>query len=74
MNRVMFLETGNKNYLRVDIRRISDGYIMNQEFVRWDDTEWVNYKRKKGAGRILEGDIITFFGDFKGIKTYTSVS
>ena len=38
-----------------------------------DETFWLNYQRKAGESRFLENDVITFYGDFLGIKQYTAV-
>lgn len=40
----------------------------------WDDTIYVDYKRKDdNESRVLEDDIVTVYGEIKGIKTYTAV-
>lgn len=39
----------------------------------WSDTIFATVELPKSADRILEGDIMTFYGDCKGLYTYTSV-
>lgn len=39
----------------------------------YDDTVYVIYDNYGSDSRILEDDIVTFYGEFTGLKTYTSV-
>lgn len=39
----------------------------------WSDTMYVTYIPASGEGRILEDDIITFYGEMQPLKTYTTV-
>lgn len=40
----------------------------------WDDTIYVDYKRKDdNESRVLDDDIVTVYGEIKGIKDYTAV-
>lgn len=39
----------------------------------WSDTVYVTYKLPEGAPRILEDDIVTFYGICTGTETYTTV-
>ncbi len=40
----------------------------------YDDTVYITYTLKEGEGRILEDDLIFFYGTYKGLLTYTSAS
>jgi hypothetical protein len=62
---VQVLEMGSKTAMRVNVTK--------GEYGIWDDTVWVNYTRKSGESRILEDDIIKFWGTVKGRRTYTAV-
>jgi ABC-type multidrug transport system fused ATPase/permease subunit len=59
------IESGNYIALLVNVTK--------DEFNVWDDTIFVNYQKANGESRILENDIITFWGTVKGLKTYKSV-
>ena len=40
----------------------------------WKDTVWVEYRKKvPDERRILDDDILTFWGEYKGIMSYTAV-
>lgn len=39
----------------------------------WSDTVYVTYKLPEGSPRILEDDIVTFYGICTGTETYTTV-
>lgn len=39
----------------------------------YDDTVFLNYIPQEGENRILEDDIITFYGTYSGLYTYTSI-
>ncbi|MCM1544475.1 MAG: zinc ribbon domain-containing protein [Ruminococcus sp.] len=56
---------GNSVIYRIDVTQDEYGY--------WDDTVYVTYELPDGAPRILEDDIVTFYGECKGTKSYTSV-
>ncbi len=59
-------ESGKRVVLRVNVTR--------GEYGIWDDTVYVDYQRKDdNESRVLEDDIITMYGEIKGIKDYTAV-
>lgn len=59
-------EDGNTITLRVNVNK--------NEYGTWEDTCYVEYvKKTENESRILENDIITLYGEFKGIKNYTAV-
>lgn len=59
-------ENGKKVVLRVNVTK--------GKYEIWDDTVYVDYKRKDdNESRILEGDIVTMYGEIKGLKNYTAV-
>ncbi|MBR4724139.1 MAG: hypothetical protein IK072_05365 [Clostridia bacterium] len=59
-------EAGRYITLRVDVTKGQYGI--------WDDTVYVDYRRiDNNESRILEDDIITMYGQIKGIKTYETV-
>ena len=40
----------------------------------WDDTVYVEYiSLDDSMPRVLEDDIVTFYGEYKGLKTYTTI-
>lgn len=48
--------------------------VTKDEYGLYDDTIYVDYTPKSsGEERILEDDIITIYGDFEGLTSYTSV-
>ncbi|MDD6526976.1 MAG: zinc ribbon domain-containing protein [Oscillospiraceae bacterium] len=47
--------------------------VTKDEYDFWDDTVYVTYKLPEGSPNILEDDIVTFYGECKGTKSYTSV-
>lgn len=47
--------------------------VTKDEYGLYDDTIYVKYELPEDADRILENDIITFYGECKGAKTYTAV-
>lgn len=60
------MENGNDVVLRVSV---TEG-----DFGIWTDTIYVDYTRKSSnESRILEEDIITMYGEIKGLKSYTAV-
>lgn len=59
-------ENGKRVVLRVNVTKDDDE--------TWDDTVYVDYQRKDDNEiRVLEDDIITMYGEIKGIKKYTAV-
>lgn len=63
---IQMQESGSRVMLRVDVTQNKSGF--------WEDTVYVDYKRKdENESRILEDDIITMYGEIKGIKKYTAV-
>ena len=61
---VQVQESGNDVVMRINVTQKQYG---------WDDTVWVNYTKVSKEGRILENDIITFWGQYKGIREYKAV-
>lgn len=55
---------GNTVSLRINV---TEGELM------WSDTIFATVDLPKSADRILEGDILTFYGDCKGMYTYESI-
>lgn len=55
--------------LRINITKHDNEYVDDW----WEDTIVATVVIPKGADRILENDIITFYGDCDGLYTYTSV-
>lgn len=53
------------NVYRIDVTYKGYGY--------YDDTVYVTYDGYGSDERILEDDIVTFYGEFKGLKTYETV-
>lgn len=47
--------------------------VTKDEYGFWEDTVYVTYKLPDGAPRILENDIVDFYGVCKGTYTYSSV-
>lgn len=63
---IQVLEEGKDVMLRVNV---TEG-----EFGIWDDTIYVEYRRKSdNESRILEDDIVTLYGEIQGIKNYTAI-
>lgn len=59
-------ENGKKVVLRINTTQGQYGL--------WDDTIYVDYNRKDdNESRILEDDIVTVYGEIKGIKAYQAV-
>lgn len=61
---IQVLQDGNSYTLRVNVTTVSYGYT---------DTIMVTYTAPTGASRILEDDVITFYGVMRGMHPYTSV-
>lgn len=53
------------NVYRIDVTYKGYGY--------YDDTVYVTYDGYGSEDRVLEDDIVTFYGEFKGLKTYETV-
>lgn len=53
------------NVYRIDVTYKGYGY--------YDDTVYVTYDGYGSEERILEDDIVTFYGEYKGLKTYETV-
>lgn len=53
------------NVYRIDVTYQGYGY--------YDDTVYVTYDGYDSEERILEDDIVTFYGEYKGLKTYETV-
>ena len=47
--------------------------VTNKGYGYYDDNVYVNYYSFGDETRVLEDDIVTFYGTFKGLKTYTTV-
>lgn len=47
--------------------------VTEDEYGFWDDVVYVTYKLPEGAPRILEEDIVTFYGVCQGTYTYSAV-
>lgn len=47
--------------------------VTNKGYGYYDDNVYVNYFSLDDETRVLEDDIVTFYGTFKGLKTYTTV-
>lgn len=63
---VQVQENGAYVVLRIDVTKGQYGI--------WKDTCYIDYERKDAnESRILENDIVTFYGRVKGIKNYTAV-
>lgn len=59
-------EMGKSVVLRINVTQGNYGL--------WEDTIYVDYRRKSDTeSRILKEDIVTLYGEIKGIKNYTSV-
>jgi uncharacterized membrane protein YcgQ (UPF0703/DUF1980 family) len=56
---------GNGIVLRIDITKDSYGF--------YTDTVYCDYTYSEGESKILENDIVTFYGTSKGDTSYTSV-
>ena len=47
--------------------------VTEDEYGLWDDTVYVTYRRSENETRILEDDIVDFYGICQGTESYTSV-
>jgi hypothetical protein len=62
---VQALESGRSVALRVNV---------TQDQYHWKDTVYVDYRKKApDETRILENDIVTLWGEYKGIKSYEAI-
>lgn len=63
---IQVAESGDNVDLRINVTRGQYGL--------WDDTIYVDYKRRdENESRILENDMVTIYGEFKGIKKYIAI-
>lgn len=67
---VMEYNSSESVHIRVNVTKEINEY---NDFVNWKDTIYAVVKIPKGEDRILEDDIITFWGTCEGEYTYTSV-
>lgn len=76
--------TGQKAMFKGQVVQVQEGFwgndvvlrinVSQNEYGFWDDTIYVDYQKKKdNESRILEEDIVTVYGEIKGIKTYTAI-
>lgn len=71
---------GKKVKFTGEIIQVQEGYLSNVYRINvtkgsygiWDDTVYVTFTNSSDK-RFLEDDIVTFYGEFVGIETYTSV-
>ena len=61
---------GNTVQLRVNVTKETNEYI---DYITWNDTIYTTVKLPKDSDRILEDDIIVFYGECDGLYTYESV-
>lgn len=61
---------GKTVQLRINVTKQTYEYI---DSVTWTDTIYATVQIPDGGNRILDGDIITFYGTCDGLYTYTSV-
>ena len=47
--------------------------VTEDSYGLWDDVVMVGYDYKEGQSKFLEDDIVTFYGEYKGLYSYTSV-
>ncbi len=59
------------NYYRVNVTKQTYEYT---DQVTYTDTIYVEYHPSEGESRILEGDIISVWGELDGLESYTSVA
>lgn len=60
---VQVMEEGGQTILRINVTYDGTGY---------NNTVYVTYKPSKDESRILENDMVTFYGVCKGLKSYQS--
>lgn len=56
--------------LYYSVYRINVG---NDGYGYYDDTVYVTYDSTKSSTRILEDDMVTFYGEYQGLKTYETI-
>lgn len=56
--------------LYYSVYRINVG---NDGYGYYDDTVYVTYDSTKASTRILEDDMVTFYGEYQGLKTYETI-
>lgn len=61
---IQVMQDGNTYTLRVNVTPVSYGYT---------DTIMMSYTAPEGAPRILEDDVLTFYGVMGGMYTYESI-
>lgn len=59
------------NYYRINVTKQTYDYT---DIVHYTDTIYVEYHPSKGESRILEGDIVSVWGELDGLESYTSVA
>lgn len=65
-NVIQVQENGKNVVLRINTKQDQYGW--------WEDTIYVDYTRKDdNESRVLEDDIVTVYGEIKGIKNYIAV-
>lgn len=74
---------GKRMQFKGEVIQVQEGFfnqvtlrvnVTKGEYDIWEDTIWVDYTYKDdNESKILEDDIITFYGEFQGQKSYTSV-
>lgn len=47
--------------------------VTEDSYGLWDDVVMVDYFYKEGQSKFLEDDIVTFYGEYEGLYSYTSV-
>ncbi len=47
--------------------------VTKGQYGLWEDVVYVKYTLPEGASRILEGDIVSFYGECKGTTSYLSI-
>lgn len=62
---VIQVQEGILNVFRINVTEDEYGF--------WDDTVLVYYMYGDGESRILEDDIVTFYGKYNGLETYESI-
>lgn len=67
---VMEYNSSESVHIRVNVTKETNEY---NDFVNWKDTIYAVVKIPKGEDRILEDDIITFWGECDGLYTYENV-
>ena len=62
---VQVLEGDVFNVYRIDVTQTYYGI--------WEDTVYVSFKGTASGGRVLEDDIVTFYGTYLGLQTYETI-